>query len=89
MSQGKLFKLTLFKCGHSLIYMQILISYVRKCVYLISGSLWSLISLRVTSQACLKRPSVPMGPIAWTIFWVSRNGTTSGTSNVSPLWTGK
>lgn len=54
-----------------------------------SGSRWSLISLRVTSQACLKRPSVPMGPMAWTIFWVSRNGTTSGTSNVSPLWTEK
>ncbi|TNN78304.1 hypothetical protein EYF80_011544 [Liparis tanakae] len=46
-----------------------------------SGSLWSRISLRVTSQACLKRPSVPMGPMAWTMFWVSRKGTTSGTSN--------
>lgn len=55
-----------------------------KCVHLMSGSLWSLISLRVTSQACLKRPSVPIGPMAWTMFWVRRKGTTSGTSNVSP-----
>lgn len=53
-------------------------------VHLMSGSLWSVINLRVTSQACLKRPSVPMGPMAWTMFWVRRKGTTSGTSNVSP-----
>lgn len=52
--------------------------------HLISGSLWSLISLRVTSQAWRKRPSMPIGPIACTIFWVKRKGTTSGTSNVSP-----
>lgn len=57
---------------------------VLNCVYLMSGSLWSRISLSVTSQACLNKPSVPMGPIAWTMFWVSRKGTTSGTSNVSP-----
>lgn len=38
------------------------------CVYLMSGSLWFLISLSVTSHACLKRPSVPMGPMAWTMF---------------------
>lgn len=60
------------------------ITETHECVHLISGSLWSLINLSVTSQACLKRPSVPMGPMACTIFWVRRKGTTSGTSNVSP-----
>lgn len=53
--------------------------------YLIRGSLWSRISLRVTSQALRNRPSVPMGPMPLTMLWVRRKGTISGTSKVSPF----
>lgn len=36
------------------------------------------------SNAILKKPSYPVGPIAVTIFCVSLNGTSSGVSKVSP-----
>ena len=52
--------------------------------YLISGSLWSLMTFMVTSQALRKMPSHPMGPMASTMLCVMRNGTLSGQSKVSP-----
>ena len=36
------------------------------------------------ATACLKGPSTPVGPKAWTRLCVSRNGTTSGIFSSSP-----
>ena len=52
--------------------------------YLMSGSLWSLMTFMVTSEARLNTPSNAMGPMADTMFCVSLKGTLSGQSNVSP-----
>ena len=59
-------------------------SHTNKHTHLMRGSLWSLMTFMVTSQALRKMPSQPMGPIASTMLWVIRNGTLSGQSNVSP-----
>ena len=56
----------------------------KQTTHLMRGSLWSLMTFMVTSQALRKMPSQPMGPMASTMLWVIRNGTLSGQSNVSP-----